>query len=324
MDIAAIKVFIVTARSSSFSQAAQRLGRSQQSVSSVVMRLEQELGNDVFVRSSQGIALTPFGAMLLEAAEGVTTSVQRLFQLASSFSRDDAKKSVLTIGASVTAAHYAVTDELFLQEFEHAFPAVLPVALACSPGDGLIALDEGRLDALVFASYKGWSFLRRYSDFYAGFIGVLPPVVALSCSDALADRTAITLADLRGRPFASLTHNGLVKLAVIKACSRRGFVPTYPDLPYQSARGFWEDIASGRAVSLAYPLPHGPHGRPGCTFIPLMRAEELGVDLHFVCRRQGARSELSSLEKMLCAAFDSNKQSGSCERGVSGHLDGGL
>lgn len=60
--------FIVTAESKTLSQAAERLDISQPTLSLGIQKIEQELGYPLFIRSREGIKLTPHGKNLLPEA----------------------------------------------------------------------------------------------------------------------------------------------------------------------------------------------------------------------------------------------------------------
>ncbi len=69
MDFHQLEVFLAVAREKSFSRAAKNLLRTQPAVSLAIRRLEEELGESVFDRSSKTPALTDAGQLLLEYAE---------------------------------------------------------------------------------------------------------------------------------------------------------------------------------------------------------------------------------------------------------------
>src|SRR6195256_6756384 len=64
MDIAALKTFLAVAQERSFSRAAAKVHRTQPAVSQAVRRLEVELGEQLFDRSSKTGTLTEAGKML--------------------------------------------------------------------------------------------------------------------------------------------------------------------------------------------------------------------------------------------------------------------
>ena len=69
MELHDLQVFQVVAAERSFSRAAARLHRTQPAVSQAVKRLEDELGERLFDRSSKSGRLTETGAILLDYAE---------------------------------------------------------------------------------------------------------------------------------------------------------------------------------------------------------------------------------------------------------------
>jgi DNA-binding transcriptional LysR family regulator len=68
MDINQLEVLIAVAREKSFSRAADVLGRTQPAVSQAIRRLEQEIGEQLFDRSSKDGTLTSSGEVLVDYA----------------------------------------------------------------------------------------------------------------------------------------------------------------------------------------------------------------------------------------------------------------
>src|SRR6266478_1059497 len=69
MDIDQLEVLVTVAQEQSFSRAAERLHRTQPAVSQAVKRLEEELGEPLFDRSSKDGTLTAAGRVLLVYAQ---------------------------------------------------------------------------------------------------------------------------------------------------------------------------------------------------------------------------------------------------------------
>jgi DNA-binding transcriptional LysR family regulator len=82
MDISQLEVFLAVAREGSFSRAADKLYRTQSAVSQAIRKLEVEIGEALFDRSSRDGLLTDAGSVLQEYAE-------RLLNL-----RDNAKEAL--------------------------------------------------------------------------------------------------------------------------------------------------------------------------------------------------------------------------------------
>ena len=85
MDLGELQVFLTVAKEGSFSRAAERLYRTQPAVSLAIRKLENSLGQPLFVRGARPVRLTDAGTLLREYAE-------RLLNL-----RDEVKKSLLEL-----------------------------------------------------------------------------------------------------------------------------------------------------------------------------------------------------------------------------------
>ncbi len=103
MDFAELEVFLTVAAERSFSRAAARLHRTQPAVSQAVRRLEDELNERLFDRSSKGGILTEAGQILLDYAQRLTrlkdeaeTAMHDLQQL---------RRGRVAIGANEAAVH---------------------------------------------------------------------------------------------------------------------------------------------------------------------------------------------------------------------------
>lgn len=71
MDIRQLRYFITISEERSLSAASHRLGVAQPSLSQHVIRLEEELGLDLIVRTSRGITLTDDGVRLVDHARSI-------------------------------------------------------------------------------------------------------------------------------------------------------------------------------------------------------------------------------------------------------------
>jgi len=98
MDISQLEVFLSVAQERSFSRAAESLHRTQPAVSQAIRRLEAELGEPLFDRSSKDGTLTAAGRVLLEFAQ----QMMNLRQHAHSAIRElrDLQRGKLTLSAN--------------------------------------------------------------------------------------------------------------------------------------------------------------------------------------------------------------------------------
>src|SRR5258706_14290751 len=103
MDIAALKTFLAVAQERSFSRAAAKVHRTQPAVSQAVRRLEADLGEELFDRSSKNGTLTEAGRML----ENYGQRLVRLAEETESAVRElrDLRRGRVLIGANEAAVH---------------------------------------------------------------------------------------------------------------------------------------------------------------------------------------------------------------------------
>ncbi len=85
MDLSELQVFLTVAREGSFSRAAERLYRTQPAVSLAIRKLEDSLGQPLFVRGARPVRMTDAGTLLKDYAE-------RLLNL-----RDEVKKGLMEL-----------------------------------------------------------------------------------------------------------------------------------------------------------------------------------------------------------------------------------
>jgi DNA-binding transcriptional LysR family regulator len=69
LDLRRLRYFAAVAEELSFSQAADRLGLSQQALSSQIRRLEDQVGRSLFFRTTRRVELTVAGRALLPKAQ---------------------------------------------------------------------------------------------------------------------------------------------------------------------------------------------------------------------------------------------------------------
>src|SRR6478735_2308780 len=103
MDLAALKIFLAVAHERSFSRAAAKVHRTQPAVSQAVRRLEVELGEQLFDRSSKTGTLTEAGRMLQNYGQRLV----RLAEETESAVRElrDMRRGRVLIGANEAAVH---------------------------------------------------------------------------------------------------------------------------------------------------------------------------------------------------------------------------
>jgi DNA-binding transcriptional LysR family regulator len=103
MDLASLRIFLAVAEERSFSRAAAKVHRTQPAVSQAVKRLEDDLGEQLFDRSSKSGTLTEAGRVLQNYGQRLV----RLAEETESAMRElrDLRRGRVLIGANEAAIH---------------------------------------------------------------------------------------------------------------------------------------------------------------------------------------------------------------------------
>src|SRR5438067_3502550 len=179
MDLAELRVFLAVAVERSFSRAAAKLHRTQPAVSQAIRRLEDEIGERLFDRSSKNGALTEAGRVLREYAE----RLQRLAEEAQLSVRElrDLQRGRVLIGSNEGGVHMLLP---LIEKFREKHSRILvdvrrvparQVGAEVAQGSldfGIVTFDPGdkRLNALAIGAdelvllvYPGHPFAGRES-----------------------------------------------------------------------------------------------------------------------------------------------------------------
>lgn len=106
MDIQRIRYFLEVARQKSFTRAAQSCYISQPSLSQQIMKLEEEAGGSLFLRSRGSIELTELGDAFLKHANAIMTAVQTTQEFV--LEHQGNPKETIRFGAVPTIAPYLI------------------------------------------------------------------------------------------------------------------------------------------------------------------------------------------------------------------------
>jgi DNA-binding transcriptional LysR family regulator len=161
MDLAELRVFLMVAAERSFSRAAAKLHRTQPAVSQAIRRLEEEMGERLFDRSSKDGTLTEAGRVLREYAD----RLQRLSEEAQLSVRElrDLQRGRVLIGSNEGGVHVLLP---LIEKFREKHARILvdvrrvparQVGIEVAQGSldfGIVTFDPGdkRLHSLVIGT----------------------------------------------------------------------------------------------------------------------------------------------------------------------------
>ena len=110
MRLEQLEFFVETAKSHSMSSTADKLHASPQNVSKAIKQLEEELAFALFIRSRQGLFLTPLGQEAFQVAQAILEQADYLTRhLGRDILPEQGLAGELHIAASVSLSFFAMT-----------------------------------------------------------------------------------------------------------------------------------------------------------------------------------------------------------------------
>ena len=232
MDTQRLQVFVAIAEELHFGRAAQRLHLAQPHLSRTVRALEDDLGADVFRRTTRRVELTAAGAALLPHARAMLARSDEA--RAAVAAARDGRSGRVRISFAGPSAHAAVGQLARSVREQH--PLVDLEFLPGHYGDTAITgLLDGESDlALVrFATPPVGVASRSVSRERC--------LVAVPIGHRLAEATEVAISDFRDEPFVAFPESfgSAVRATFVEQCHAAGFAPRFA----QTAPDSWTCMA---------------------------------------------------------------------------------
>ncbi len=194
MDLHELRVFLTVASERSFSAAAHKLYRTQPAISQAIQRLEDDLGEKLFDRSSKHAKLTEAGRVLEEHA----LRLMRLAEETESAVRDlrDLRRGRVMIGANEAGVHALLP---ILGRFHASFPQIQVDVRRVANRQIPAEVIDGSLDFGVLTFDPADRLLHSLRIGTDELVLLVPP------THRLAQRRQVTMADLTRQPI--IAHN---------------------------------------------------------------------------------------------------------------------
>lgn len=254
MNTRQLQYVLTIAEEQSFSKAAKKLHISQPSLSQYILKLEEELENELFDRSSIPLKLTYAGAIYCAAAkEFLSLEDQLTSQL-----RDvaNSKRGSISIGISAYRATYLLPPAL--SEFHRRYPDIeiklneqrsreLEKLLLSGDVDVAVTVLPMRSDQLVHHTLFNEKIVLAVPK--SGFERFLP------LKNEENSLPAIDLAELKNAPFIGLTSDYHLHDTMLTLCKQAGFTPNFI-LSCKNIEAVRAMVMEGLGVSI---LPYNPY-----------------------------------------------------------------
>ena len=228
----------------SFSAAAEALSYTQSAVSQAVARLEAETGTTLVVRDRRGVRATVAGATLVEHAEAIFAQVEA--------AEADLAAVLGVRGGRLRVASFpsagATLIPLAVAIFRHQHPDVALTLAEGEPEEIAPRLRAGEFDLALLFEFPG---VRERTGVGLRTVALLedPMHVALPAAHPLAEKPALTLADLRDQDWVQTSASSPCSRHVVRSCLAAGFEPnaTFESDDYETVQGL---VAAGVGVAL--------------------------------------------------------------------------
>jgi len=201
MTLQQIKYVVKIVECASISEAAKRLFISQPSLSNAVKELENELGIEIFSRSSRGISLSPEGAEFLSYARQVLEQAELLEQ------RYKQKKPLRQL-CSVSTQHYAFAVNAFVNLIKSSNADEYEFTLRETRTHDIIEDVKNlrsEIGILYISDFNQKVMARLFRENHLAFNPLFEakPHIFVSASNPLASKEFATLEDLEDYPCLS-------------------------------------------------------------------------------------------------------------------------
>ena len=253
LELRHLRYFVAVAEELNFSRAAERLHMAQPPLSAAIRQLEQELGTELFLRTTREVRLTEAGRTFLDGARRTLAELDR--------ARSDAQRAgageigQLRIGFSWSARFE--TLPAIGRSFRQTHPDVSLLAEEMWNARMLPALRSGAIDLAVSLCPEiagEFSYMRVRNE---------PVIALLARSHPLATEREIELRALADEGFLMFSRDLAPRLHEFMTglCRRAGFEPL---LRRESFHSGWElqiladlDVVALAPASVTLDLPEG-------------------------------------------------------------------
>lgn len=259
MEIAYICEFVTLSETCNYMEAADQLFISQSALSRHIKTLEEDLGVQLFDRSTRKVSLSRFGTLFLPYARKIA-STQYEYEAAISAAQK-AEHGNIRIGSIPVMSQYHITD-LFVA-FQKENPGI---------SLDIIEGDSYELIRLLRSGQCDLAFIREGEENTDEFNIIHYDVDQLTAflpkGHPLADRSFIRIEQLRNEPLMLLSKNTYMYSLCINTCKRAGFEPNVV-LTTHHASNMLDLVRKGMGISLLTKRPT----------IPLLTEDIVAIDI---------------------------------------------
>lgn len=216
MEINYINEFITLVEIGNYLEAADALYLSQSTLSRHIQSIENDLGVQLFNRTTRKVELNEFGRIFLPYARQIQSLKTDYIQALSKQLKS--QNNHITIGTIPTMSQYHITDILSRFQTEHSDFSLNIIDADSS--DLEVMLREGSCDfAFIRTHEKSDSEFEKLPFFTDHIVAIFPN------RHPLASAESVSLDQLKAESFLFLSKGSMMHTLAISACKAAGFTP---------------------------------------------------------------------------------------------------
>jgi LysR family hydrogen peroxide-inducible transcriptional activator len=271
MELQQLRYVIAVAEAGNFTRAADLCNVSQPSLSQQIINLEKEVGHKLFHRLGRKAVLTEAGSAFLERAKRILFEVEAATK---ELSDSPALERRITVGAIPTLAPYMLPS--LITRCRKRYPNLQINVKEDFKANLLRAVLDGEIDLAIVA------LPIEENRVHVESLLKEPLLLAVGKHHALAERAAVTAADLADQTFVMLGTSSSLTAQVKSFCGDHHFEPKIGFRCSQVAT-VKALLAIGTGVSILPRVTRSPEDEGSLVYIKLADAEpfrEIGVIRH--------------------------------------------
>ncbi len=258
MNLRDLEYFNAVAETGQFCAASERCFVSQPTLSGQIKKLEEELDQPLFERSTRRVRLTPFGEEALKIVKTILAGTEALLDLAEA--RKDPFQGVLRLGIFPTLGPW-----LFPALAEHIFPdfSEMETYLLEEQTEKLVtALKNGEIDAAFLAMPHEMEGFVTDPLFCEDFLAAVPE------GHSWCRKEAVGVEDLQGQDMLLLSDGHCFRDQALDLCVRYGATERerYRATSLETLR---QMVRMGTGITLIPRLAVPVHPEPGIRYLPV-------------------------------------------------------
>lgn len=260
MEIKNLEAFLLLARSLNFTKSAEQMFLSQSAFSRQIIRLEEEIGCQLFKRTKRSVELTTYGKRFLEHAEIIVSEYN---------------KSLINMNCSSNKRGYLRLG-LLNDLIDETFPNIINDFISRNPDVDVIysdnsmsALINNLLRDEIDCAYTLSHDAKNVPGISSFTVWSKPVFIAMSCKHPLAGKTSLKIEDLAGFPFVIPTPDtyNLGVLHMTYLCKNAGFEPNVVAM-VSNINSLLMLVTSNIGVAFTARTAES-HSPKGVTFVPI-------------------------------------------------------